>query len=324
MMDMFLRQRPDKPTPPPPQPIPKPPPPSVRIARLATLQAQRPLGMDMRPTPMPESPIIRPTLGRFRRSLNAATTGKVGIGILAYFDKAEAQRAVEAVLRYAKPNYTVLLFDNGEDAETAEWAMKQTGFRYLRSPYNTGCGNARNRMADYFASVGCEYFIAQDQDVVWAGDAAAPMLDVFGRYKGTGCVTWKLAVQTMGAQRADRWDATGKLNPPETPGMMCCYSMKALADDTIRRGNGVGRRDADLIGWYPGYGLCYRFDTDVCFALWSKGYDTRVVTQGQCMVRHVHPHHGVSKLGKTLPPERAFSDRVLRARSARYGWPWFT
>jgi len=133
------------------------------------------------------------------------------------------------------------------------------------------------------------------------------MLDVFERYpKDTGCVTWQLAVTTMGSHT---WDKTGKLTPPETPGMCCMYSVPALlAGDA-----------PDLRGWCNRY-FVYRFDSDVCFSLWSKGFCTRVVTAGAGRVRHEHPHGGQKRL-LGLDTHRAHSRRVFAERGKRYGWP---
>jgi len=253
---------------------------------------------------------IRPSLGGLRLDrIKPPIPGKTGVAILSFYDLPSVRRGLESVLAHAKAGYEVLLFDNSEDWEIGAWMMaKHPTVPYRRSPYNTGCASARNRIVEHFGSLGCELAIIQDQDVVWEGDAAAPMAEVFRRYPDTGCATWQLAVKTMGNHR---WDETGALTPPESPGMCCMYSIAALAAGS----------DAGLRGWYPGYGLCYRFDSDACFALWSKGFKTRVVLDGQCMVCHEHPHQGIHRLGRHVSAEQTFSRAVFAQRSAKYQWP---
>ena len=253
---------------------------------------------------------IRPSLGGLRLDrMKPPIPGKFGVAILCFYGLASAKTALDSVLAHAKPEYEILLFDNSENWEIGAWMReKHPTVPYRRSPYNTGSWNARNRIVEHFGSLGCERAIIQDQDVVWVGDAVAPMAEVIRRYPDTGCVTWELAVTTMGNHR---WDETGALSPPETPGMACMFSIAALA-----AGN-----DPDLRGWYPGYGLCYRGDSDVCFSLWSKGYKTRVVLNGTGMVRHEHPHQGIHRLGSRLATEQAFSLRVFAQRREKYQWP---
>ena len=263
---------------------------------------------------------IRPSLGGLRLDrIKPPIPGKTGVAILSFYDLPSVRRGLESVLAHAKAGYEVLLFDNSEDWEIGAWMMaKHPTVPYRRSPYNTGCASARNRIVEHFGSLGCELAIIQDQDVVWEGDAAAPMAEVFRQYPDTGCATWQLAVKTMGNHR---WDETGALTPPESPGMCCMFKMAALCDDYARRGKAAGHTDAQLMGWYPGYGLCYRFDSDVCFALWTKGYGVRVVLNGSGLVRHEHPHHGTKRLGARLGVEHAYSQRVFDERTRKYQWP---
>ena len=278
--------------------------PNARMERIATVDERR----DVRQDGLQHVPIY--SEGPFRKSyVRPMARGKIGVGILCFYDTPRLHRALTAYLAHAKPEYELLVFDNSENAENAKWMLAHhPKVRFIRSKKNTGCWNARNRMLEYFASRGCEWMLAQDQDVVWVGDAAAAMADVFRQHKGTGCVTWKVAVETMGNHV---WDKTGKVSPPESPGMCCMFSIPAL----------LAGNDPNLIGWYHGYGLCYRGDSDVCFSLWSKGYVTRVVLSGSCLVRHEHPHKGTLKLGKRLGIEQQFSQAVFNQRSAKYRWP---
>jgi len=250
------------------------------------------------------------SLGPFRRSFVAPTVkGKVGVGILCFNSLPDVQKGLPSVIAHAKPEYELLVFDNGDDLQTPVWmASTHPNVPYTRSYRNTGCGNARNRMLEHFAARGSEYVMFQDMDVRWTGDAAAAMTAVFRKYPDTGCVSWKLATETMGRHKID---ATGALLPSESPGMCCMFSVPAL----------LKGKDPDLVGWYRGYGLCYRFDTDVCFSLWSKGFKTRVVMDGKCLVEHDHPHRGVSTLGHQRIIENAHSARVFQERRKKYQWP---
>ena len=232
---------------------------------------------------------------------------RIGIAILCYYDLPSVKAGVASVDAHYKGDALKCIMDNSENDEVGEWARTVKGWEYHRFPYNVGCARSRNWFLARCAREGIQHILVQDQDVVWEGDAAAAMLDVFGQYPSdTGCVTWQLAVTTMGSHT---WDKTGKLTPSETPGMCCMYSVPAL----------LAGDDPGLKGWCPRY-FVYRFDTDVCFALWSKGYWTRVVTHGQGLVRHEHPHRGQKRLLE-LGTHRAHSLRVFAERSKRYGWP---
>ena len=249
------------------------------------------------------------SLGPFRRSLaRPVRAGKVGVGILVFNALDDLKHGLPSVLAHGKPEYEYLVFDNGCDAETPAWlAAQYAQVPHVRSFRNTGCWNARNRMLEHFAARGCEFVLFQDQDVRWRGDAAAVMRATFARYPDTGCVTWKLATGTMGKHR---YDATGAVAPPESPGMCCMFSVPALLAGT----------DPGLIAWHDGYGLCFRGDSDVCFSLWSKGYKTRIVL-GPCLIEHEHPHRGIASLGGRVLAEQTFSERVFQARRRKYGWP---
>lgn len=250
------------------------------------------------------------SLGPFRRRYVAPTVpDKLGVGILVFNALSDLQAGMASILAHAKPEYELLVFDNGDDAATPAW-MSATHPRvpYIRSFRNTGCWNARNRMLEHFAARGCEFVLLQDQDVRWTGDAAAAMLAVFRKYPDTGCVSWRLATETMGRHSIDE---TGAVTPPESPGMCCMFALPAL----------LAGKDPDLVAWYHGYGLCYRGDTDVCFSLHSKGYKTRVVQNGPCLVAHEHPHMGVGRLGPQRSVENAYSAAVFARRCAKYQWP---
>lgn len=280
----------------------------ARAARLAILrQATAP------EAPRPICPPLRDTRPKGKPS------DLVGVGILAFHDLADVSAAVTSVDAHGGKHYARLVFDNSNSPEIATW-MRQNAptWTYIPSPQNVGCWNARNRMSEFFGSKGIEHFIIQDQDVRWVADAVMPMLDVFQHHPDTGCVTWKLAVTTMGKHT---WDATGKLKPPESPGMCCMYRLSALLDNVVKRNVAQNQVDTALVGWYTGYGLCFRGDSDVCFALWSKGYPTRVVMEGRDAVLHNHPHRGTGRLGQALVTEQAFSQRVFNARRAKYAWP---
>lgn len=249
------------------------------------------------------------SLGPFRRRYAAPVVpGRLGVGILVRNALVDLRDGLPSVLAHGGAQYELLVFDNGDDAETPAWmAAQHPRIPYARSFRNTGCWNARNRMLEHFTARGCEHVLFQDQDVRWTGDAAAAMLAVFRQYPDTGCVSWTLATETMGKHKID---ATGALWPPESPGMCCMFSVAAL----------LAGDDPDLVAWHHGYGLCFLGDTDVCFSLSSKGFKTRVIL-GPCLVTHEHPHRGTGALGRQREVEIAYSVRVFNERRRKYHWP---
>ena len=277
---------------------------------------QRPRKGKARPraglSPAPQVVVpARPTGGGWRKGLVAEEkTGWVGVGIVAFHGLDMVKRAVTSVLKFAKPKYDILVFDNSEDMEVGEWMTSHCStVGYMKSPKNIGCWNARNRIAEHFAAKGIEHFIIQDQDVEWAGDAVVPMLDVFQHYEDTAVVSWKLALKQMGGGK-HKTDKTGALTPSESPGMCCMYSIRTLAAGD----------DPGLVGWHHGYGLVYRGDSDYCLSMWKKGFKTRVVMEGAPLVRHAHPHSTMKRL-PWLARERAVSSRVFAERRKKYGFP---
>lgn len=233
---------------------------------------------------------------------------RVGIGILCFYGAAEVAVNVASVREHCKQDRVLMLFDNSENDEVGEWARSHAADAlYVRSPYNVGCAQSRNRIAATFARMGVRYFIVQDQDVRWVGDAAAAMRAVFARYRKTGVVSWRLAVKQMGNHT---WDKTGQLKPPETPGMCCMYDMEELTSGP-----------AGLRGWYPDY-LMFRFDTDRCFSAHVKGYGVRIANpNGQAdLVRHDHAHGGVKRY-PWWREEQARSRAIFARRSKEFGFP---
>lgn len=232
----------------------------------------------------------------------------VGIGVVCFHRLDDVRVAVASIAKHGGGRYPTVLFDNSGDSVIGDWAEDQAlpWLTCISSP-NQGCWGARNRIAEHFAMLGCKHWIAQDMDVEWTGDIVPPMLAVFKRYPDTGVVTWPLATQSMGNHR---YDATGACWPPECPGMCCMYSIEALTAGDC----------PDLIGWCPEFGLCWRGDTDYCYSVYSKGYQTRVVLAPD-MVNHRHPHRGTAMLGSRLIPEQQKSEAAFRARSKRFRWP---
>lgn len=246
--------------------------------------------------------------GGFRKSfLTSRIDPTPGVAILCYYGLDDLKRGVESVLRNVSRETSILVFDNSENFENGEWMLaNHPEIAYIRSPYNVGCSNSRNRIAEHFASLALHRFIIQDQDVEWTGDAYTPMNAVFNQYPDTGIVTWPLALVQMAGHR---WDATGVCG--ETPGMCCMYSLEALAAGD----------DPNLVGWCPDI-FMHREDTAVAFALGTKGYKTRVVLDVPDRVAHNHPHAGIQRYpGANAEWQR--SDAILRRLSAQYGWPAF-
>jgi len=201
---------------------------------------------------------------------------RIGIGILCYYGADEVARNVASVREHCKQDYALALFDNSENDEVGEWARSHAADAlYVRSPYNVGCSRSRNRLAASFAKMGVRYFIVQDQDVAWVGDAVPPMLEVFQRHPDTGIVGWNLANKTMGTTYPP--DGTGVV--PELPGMMNMYSWGCI--------KAVGGWDSRM--------FMYRFDSLFCLMAAKRGYKTRVVVDGPCAIEHKHPHQGVKR-----------------------------
>ncbi len=86
------------------------------------------------------------SLGPFRRSFVAPTVqGKVGVGILCFNSLPDVQKGLPSVLAHAKPEYELLVFDNGSDGETPAWmASTHPKVSYVRSFRNTGGGGVGN------------------------------------------------------------------------------------------------------------------------------------------------------------------------------------
>lgn len=231
---------------------------------------------------------------------------RIGIAVLCFYDRPSVEAHVASIDRHFKGDALRAILDNSENDEVGEWARSQGHWLYHRFPYNVGCARSRNWFLALCARQGIKHILVQDQDVEWVGDAAAAMLGVFEQYPDTGCVTWQLAVTTMGSHT---WDDTGRLTPSETPGMCCMFSVAAL----------LAGDDPELKGWCPRYHV-YRFDSDVCLSLKSKGYWTRVVVNGPGLVKHNHPHQGQKRL-MNLEAHRAHSLHVFAERSAKYHWP---
>ena len=196
----------------------------------------------------------------------------------------------------------LMLFDTTENDEVGGWARSHAADAlYVRSPYNVGCARSRNWMAARFVKMGVPFFVLQDQDVAWVGDAAAAMRAVFARYPDTGIATWHLATRQMSGSRAEyQPDKTGAI--AETPGMCCMYSADCV--------KAVG-------GWKSSM-LMYRFDSLFCGAAAKAGYKTRVVWPDTNLVRHEHPHHGVQRY-PWWRAEQKRSQAIFKGEVARHG-----
>ena len=242
---------------------------------------------------------------------------RIGVGIIAYYGLADVQSAVGSILDRGKGDYDVRIFDNSENDEVGEWIRHHAGsVQYVRSPYNVGCSIARNRLSQWFMSDGCRHFVIQDQDVTWAGDAGAAMLDVFERYPGTGIASWHLATRQMsGAESRYKPDATGAVF--EVPGMCCMYSA-ACVKAVIKQATADGC--AHCRAWNTRM-LMYRFDTLFCLLANKAGYKTRVVWPDANLVRHVNPHKGVQR-NLRIRVEQAHSRRVFAEELKLHGLKW--
>lgn len=216
--------------------------------------------------------------GAFRKSMIAEeAVDQIGVGILAYKGRDDVQRALESIHKHGGQKYFVLVFDNSDDADIEKWIVKAVPWvHYVHSPQNVGCANGRNRMAEIFGQRGIQRFVIQDQDVEWRRDVPALMGKVFDDYPDTGQVTLPLALKQMGGHK---WDVTGALTPPETPGMCCMYSLKAVAD--------VG-------GWEESM-FMYRFDTLFSLLANHAGYRIRIPLDADGAVAHNHPHSGIMR-----------------------------
>ena len=235
---------------------------------------------------------------------------RIGIGVLCYGNAGEVARNVASVRDHCRLDYALAIFDNTESDEVGEWARHHAAdVAYVRSPYNVGCSRSRNYLAATFAGMGIRHFIVQDQDVRWTGDAAAAMRAVFARHPKTGIVSWRLAVKQMGSHK---WDKTGQLSPPESPGMCCMFDMAEL-----RAG------PPPLQGFCPDY-FAFRFDTDRCFSAHVKGYGVRIADpDGQpSLVAHDHPHSAVKRY-PWMKNEQARSRVIFARRSKALGFPAF-
>lgn len=235
---------------------------------------------------------------------------RIGIGVLCYGKADEVARNVASVREHCRLDYALAIFDNTENDEVGEWARHHAAdATYVRSPYNVGCARSRNHMAALFKAMGIRHFIIEDQDVRWTGDAAAAMRKVFATYPKTGVVSWQLAIKQMGNHK---WDKTGQLSPPESPGMCCMFDMKELTDGAPA-----------LQGWCPDY-FAFRFDTDRCFCAHVKGYGVRIADpDGQAgLVRHEHPHSAVKRY-PWMRDERKRSLAIFARRSKQLGFPAF-
>ena len=273
-----------------------------RLERIAAVRESEPARKVAADTLPPRGP------GAFRKEFIAKkASNRIGIGVLTYMGLGDVQINVPSILEHAQPNCDVFVFDNSENGHIGAWLnAKCPQVTYIKSPENVGCANGRNRMLEWSASRGHQWVLMQDQDVRWAGDAGAAMLAVARHYPDTGCVSWPLAVKQMGNHK---WDKTGALDPPETPGMCCLYSVKALTEGD----------DPGLVAWCPDYHM-YRFDTDACFSLSKKGYAVRAVIDGPSLVRHDHPHTGIKRYPRWREEQRR-SLGIFAERAKRYGWP---
>jgi GT2 family glycosyltransferase len=227
---------------------------------------------------------------------------RIGIGIICYYKPDEIARHVASVREHCRGDYVLMLFDNTENDEVGEWARCHAADAvYVRSPYNVGCSRSRNYIAATFARMGVRYFVIQDQDVRYTGDAPAAMRAVFARYKDTGVVSWYLATKQMSGKHSGYSpDDTGAII--ETPGMCCMYSWECV--------KAVG-------GWNPAF-FAYRFDSEFCLRARKGGYKVRVVWPDLDLVRHDHPHQGVKRY-PWMHAERQRSKRIFRDEVKRHG-----
>jgi len=233
----------------------------------------------------------------------------VGVGILSYYGLGDVQRAVESVRAATTTPHRVLVFDNSENDEVGEWIRHHAGdVACVRSPYNVGCAQGRNRMSEWFAERGFDHFVLMDQDVTVlpaadgaSGDWLADLRGVFARHKDTGVASWHLAIRQMSPRSGDyRPDKTGVV--AEVPGMCCMYSLEC-----VRK---VGGWQHDM--------LMYRFDTLFCLKAAKAGLKTRVVWPDTDRVRHNHPHGGVKRFGRA-GREQARSRTIFASEVKRCG-----
>ena len=215
--------------------------------------------------------------GAFRPSrISGVKSDQVGVGIIAYYGLDDVKRALASIMAHGGEKYHVAVFDNSENFEVGQLVTDSfPSVHYERSPYNVGCSNARNRLAETFAALGIQHFIIQDQDVEWVADPVPQMLKVFADCPDTGIVGWKLATEQMGPRY--KIDGTGTI--PELPGMCNMYSLDAVAS---------------IPGWNPAM-FMYRFDSLFCIQARARGFKTRVVMSGRCAVEHNHPHRGIMR-----------------------------
>ena len=221
---------------------------------------------------------------------------RIGIAILAYYGLNDVKTAVRSVQEHTKRDYHLMVFDNSEDAEIREWALRHApSVDYVRSGYNVGCAVARNRIAENLAQRGVRHFVIMDEDVAVVEDAWVDrMLQVFAKYPDTGICGWNLANKSMGPKH--RTDKTGALR--ELPGMCNMYSMECIVETG---------------GWCGEY-FFYRWDTDFCLSAALAGFATRVVNPHgeRDGVRHNHPHQGVNRhpnVGQIKRQSQAIFDR---------------
>ena len=246
--------------------------------------------------------------GAFRAScISDKASDQLGVGIISYYGLDDVKRAIASIMANGGDQYHVVIFDNTEDDGVGDWVLDNAPqVKYIHSPQNVGCSRARNRLAEAFAALGIQRFVIQDQDVEWRADVPAIMNKVFDAYPDTGQVTVPLGLKQMGNHK---WDATGLLSPPETPGMCCMYRLEAIAAGD----------DPELVGFCARYVL-YRWDSDFSFSLGSKGYKVRVAPDAKGAVAHNHPHSGIQR-NPNWHQEQLRSMQIFAERSKRYGWP---
>ena len=237
-----------------------------------------------------------------------------GVGILSFRCLKDVQRAVAGVLAHTRQPCRILVLDNSENSEVADWAGRRPEIDCLRSPTIVGCANGRNWLAGWFAARGYEHFVLMDQDVEPVGDAwVADMRSVFRRHPDTGIATWHLATRQMSPGKPGYApDATGAI--VETPGMCCMYSRECI-EAVVQQ----AQRDGcpDCRPWNMRM-LMYRFDTLFCLLAAKAGFKTRVVWPDTDKVRHNHPHKGVQR-NPRWRDEQARSRRIFAEEMVRHG-----
>jgi len=229
----------------------------------------------------------------------------IGIGIITYYGLEDVQKAIDSIYANGGEKYHVVIFDNTEDQSIGDWVIANAPLvKYIHSPQNVGCSNARNRLAEVFAALGIRHFIIQDQDVEWLIDPVPEMLKVFTDYPDTGQVTVPLAIRQMQSADPDSWDESGLLKLPETPGMCCMYSLDCVA--------GIG-------GWEP---TMFMFLFDTLFSLRANhaGYKIRTILNEGDVVKHERRGSGTGRYPLKIQ-EQMWSRRRFREVMEAEGIP---